>query len=209
LKKLIIFINVSYFSIIKILKEHTDSELITRWTNGDKHAFELLYKKHSVQLLQIALIKSGNRENAEELVQETFISLFQQKGKIEASTSIPAYLYVILKHKLINFYRKELVRQKYADYITARNESVSLSPHFHLETKELEEKLKSEIEKLPPQCRMVFKLSREGGLSDKEIAAEMNISVNTVEQHKRKALRDLRTSLSQFFELGIIIYLLK
>jgi RNA polymerase sigma-70 factor (family 1) len=142
-------------------------------------------------------------------VQEAFISLYRQKNSISEHTSIAAYLYVILKHQIINFYRKEAVRQKYTDHAIARNESASLSPHVYLETRELENLVKSEIDKLPPQCRMVYKLSREEELSDKEIAVEMNISVNTVEQHKRKALRVLRASLTQYLEVAVIIYLLK
>jgi RNA polymerase sigma-70 factor (family 1) len=162
-----------------------------------------------VQLLGIALSKTGNREDAQEIVQEAFVSLYRQKATVAENTSIPAYLYVVLKHKLINFYKKEIVRQKYVDYVKVQNPLSSLAPDVYLETKELEQRLTKEIEKLPPQCKMVYLLSRETGLSDKQIASEMNISVNTVEQHKRKALRVLRTSLSQYFELAVIVYLLK
>jgi RNA polymerase sigma-70 factor (family 1) len=168
----------------------------------------MLYKKHAVALLAIAYNKTGNRENAEELVQESFINLFNHKEAIEQTTSIRAYLYVILKNKAINLYRQAELHEKYTAYMTSQPPALSVSPLAYVETRELEQLLNSEIEKLPPQCQLVFKLSREQNLSDKEIAAEMDISVNTVEQHKRKALRLLRTSLGGTLEIAAVIYLL-
>ena len=168
----------------------------------------MLYKKHSVALLAIAYNKTGNRDNAKELVQESFINLYNHKDAIQENTSIRAYLYVILKNKIINIYYQAELHAKYTDYVLSQPPSPSVSPLAFVETRELEKLLKAEIEKLPPQCQLVFKLSREQHLSDKEIATELDISVNTVEQHKRKALRLLRTSLGGFLEISAIIYLL-
>jgi len=168
----------------------------------------MLYKKHAVALLAIAYNKTGNRADAEELVQECFINLYNHKNAIEENTSIRAYLYVILKNRIINLYRQAELHQKYTVYINQQQPSLSVSPLAYVETRELERLLKAEIEKLPPQCQMVFKLSREQHLTDKEIADELDISVNTVEQHKRKALRILRASLGGFLELSAIVYLL-
>ncbi len=156
----------------------------------------------------IALNKTGDRDTAKELVQETFINLYQHKSAIATNTSIRAYLYVILKNKIIGYYRHEIIRQKYFDFVTYLPVSEAVSPLVYVETRELEKHLANEVEKLPTQCRLVFKLSRHDHLTDKEIAAEMNISVNTVEQHKRKALRLLRTSMGDFLEIAAVIYLL-
>lgn len=165
-----------------------------------------MYKRYAVQLLAIALNKTGDKETAQELVQESFINLYQHKTSLVESTSVKAYLYVILKNKIINQYRQDLLKQRYSDYITHHVPSNELSPLVYVETRELELQLRQAIEQLPPQCRMVFKLSREQYLSDKEIAAAMDISVNTVEQHKRKALRLLRGSLGDALGVAAIIY---
>lgn len=145
---------------------------------------------------------------ARELVQETFINLYLHKDSLDKNTSIRAYLYVMLKNRIINHYHREIVHQQYADYVTYQQPKGEISPLDYVETRELERQLKEEIEKLPPQCKKVFKLSREQYLTDKEIAAEMDISVNTVEQHKRKALRLLRGSMGNYLEVAVIIYLL-
>jgi len=168
----------------------------------------MLYKKHSVSLLAIAYNKTGNREDAKELVQESFINLYNHKKAIREDTSIRAYLYVILKNKVINQYYRAELHEKYTAHVVKQIPTASISPLAYVETRELERILKAEIEKLPPKCQLVFKLSREQHLSDKEIATELDISVNTVEQHKRKALRLLRTSLGGFLEISAIIYLL-
>ena len=168
----------------------------------------MLYKKHAVALLAIAYNKTGNRDDAKELVQESFINLYNHKEAIHENTPIRAYLYVILKNKIINNYCQAQLHERYTEYVVNQYADTSISPLAYVETRELERLLKAEIEKLPPQCQLVFKLSRENYLSDKEIAAEMDISVNTVEQHKRNALRLLLTSLGGFLEITAIVYLL-
>jgi RNA polymerase sigma-70 factor (ECF subfamily) len=160
-------------------------------------------------LLSIACNKTGDREIARELVQEAFIDLYTHKTSISPNTSIKAYLYVILKNKILGIYRKEKVRQKYFASVAEQTTTHINTTAQHIETRQLEQLLKTEIENLPEKCRMVFKLSREEFLSDKEIAEQMDISLNTVEQHKRKALRMLRTSLGNYAEIAILIFLLK
>lgn len=165
-----------------------------------------MYKRYAVQFLAIAINKTGDRETAQELVQESFINLYEHRASLMESTSVKAYLYVILKNKIINQYRQELLKQRYSDYIIHHTPSDDLSPLVYVETRELELQLRQAIEQLPPQCRMVFKLSREQYLSDKEIASAMDISINTVEQHKRKALRLLRGSLKYVLGFAVITY---
>lgn len=159
-------------------------------------------------LTNIAYNKTGDRELAEELVQDSFINLYQHKASITPNTSIKAYLYVILKNKITDFYRQEVVHQRYADYIASRTSEQTESPLAWVETRELENILKEAINNLPPQCQRVFRLSREEYLTDKEIAEEMGISVKTVEQHKGKALRLLRGALGGMFELAVVTWLL-
>lgn len=159
-----------------------------------------------VPLTAIAYNKTGDREVAEELVQESFISLYKHKNSIEPNTSVKAYLYIILKNKITDYYRREVMHQRYAEYIVNHTSAEPLSPLVYVETRELEKILKDAIAALPPKCQEVFRLSRERYLTDKEIAAQMDISVKTVEQHKGKALRLLRGALGGLFELSILVY---
>jgi RNA polymerase sigma-70 factor (family 1) len=194
--------------IIKAFKDHNDSELILLWQQGNDGAFEAVYKRYSMQLLGIAMQKTGDRETARELVQETFLVLVNNKSASHQLTSLIAYLYTILKNKILDAYKHNLVHQKFEDHHAYRFNEADNSTTAWIESRELEKRLNEEIEKLPPQCGRVFILSRKNYLSNKEIASFLQISENTVEQHMRKALRILRGSLSHF-EKVIIIFPLK
>lgn len=159
-------------------------------------------------LLDLAAHKTGDRESGKELVQETFVSLHARREQLSAGTPLRAYLYVTLKHKLLNHYRQALVHQRYEDYFAGSSSEADHSTELLIESRELERLIETEIERLPPQCQAVFRLSRQENLSNKEIAARLGISENTVEGHMRKALRMLRTGLGKVMELLALIYLI-
>lgn len=187
--------------------ELSDLELILLWQTGEELAFEVIYKRYSVQLLSIAYRKVGERNIAEDIVQEVFITLFRNKDSANTITSLFAYLYVTLKNKILDAYRRDALQKKYAQHANMRFEEYDNSPYFQIETRDLEKKLESEIEKLPPQCGKVFKLSRQKYLSNKEIALQLGISENTVEQHMRRALRILRGNLL-YYDKGIMLLII-
>lgn len=187
--------------------ELSDLELILLWQKGEELAFEVIYKRYAVQLLSIAYRKVGERDIAEDIVQEVFITLLRNKDSANTITSLFAYLYVTLKNKILDAYRRDVVQKKYAQQVNLRFEEEDNSPYFQIETRDLEKKLESEIEKLPPQCGKVFRLSRQKHLSNKEIALQLGISENTVEQHMRKALRILRGNLL-YYEKSIMLLII-
>jgi len=177
---------------------HSDIELLSAWVQGEGKAFEAIYKRYAVKLLAIAMQKTGDRNIAEELVQDTFMVMYNKKTSLGNLNSVMAFLYTVLKNQIMDRYRHGLVERKYEDYLGHVFVEADNSTQMLIETKELEKMLRFEIEKLPAQCRNVFKLSRSEYLSNKEIAIKLEISENTVEQHMRKALRILRVSLSGF-----------
>ncbi|GEP94662.1 RNA polymerase sigma factor [Chitinophaga cymbidii] len=187
--------------------ELSDLELILLWQKGEELAFEVIYKRYAVQLLSIAYRKVGERDIAEDIVQEVFITLLRNKNSANTITSLFAYLYVTLKNKILDAYRRDVVQKKYVQQVNLRFEEEDNSPYFQIETRDLEKKLESEIEKLPPQCGKVFRLSRQKHLSNKEIALQLGISENTVEQHMRKALRILRGNLL-YYEKSIMLLII-
>lgn len=160
-------------------------------------------------LMRLAISKTNDRVIAEELVQNSFVKLYEHKLSLQTNTSIRAYLYVILKNQILNHYRSQLVRNKYETFISKQPQMADSSIIDQMESRELEEHINKEIDKLPLKCREVFILSRKEFLSNKEIAARLNISENTVEQHMRKALGRLRSSLGQLVEIGVIIYFIR
>lgn len=158
-------------------------------------AFDILYRKYSVQLLTIAVQKTNEREVAKELVQNTFITLFNNKKTADQIGSLIAYLYTILKNRILDQHRHQLIHKKYEEYSNQQTENASENNvETYIETKELEKQLNEEISKLPPQCQQVFKLRHEQNLSNQQVAIKLNISEKTVEQHMTKAIKLLKSA---------------
>ncbi|RYY37257.1 MAG: RNA polymerase sigma-70 factor [Sphingobacteriaceae bacterium] len=184
---------------IKRFNNYSDQELILLWQDGDDSAFEHLYLKYSVQLLAIAVQKTNDREFSKELVQTIFISLYNNKETAHQIRSLMAYLYTGLKNRILDHHKHNLIHKKFQSYSAQyypdiANNTDALS---YIETKELEQRLADEINKLPAQCGNVFRLRRQKDMSNREIAAELNISVKTVEQHMTRALRLLKAVFFQ------------
>lgn len=159
-------------------------------------AFNEIYRRNVVRLLEIALKKTICLDDAEELVQNAFIKLYQQRAVIKNDNNIFGYLCVILRNQVFNLVRDKKVQIDY--------ETVSLQNPQGMDTleiieyKELETFFERVIQSLPLKCREVFILSRKKFLSNKQIAYKLHISENTVEQHIRKALHKLRISIKYF-----------
>lgn len=191
---------------IKNYSQCSEPELISFWQNGDDSAFEHLYKKLGIQLLTIAVQKTNNREVSEELVQSTFITLFKNKGSAHQIGSLMAYLYTILKNRILDHHKHSLIHREYERYaLNLYDNTIENNVDSYIETKELERRIANEIDKLPPQCGSVFKLRREQDFSNKEVAAYLNISENTVEQHMRKAIRLLKLAFQYSHKTLLIL----
>lgn len=175
----------------------SDSELILLWMNGEDNAFEILYKRHAIQLLTVALSKTQSREVAEEIIQETFLSLFLKRKSAATIVNLSAFLYTTVKHKIIDHYRREKLSKQYQEHSQVYLTEADNSTLQTIELKELEQHMAFQIDGLPVRCRSVFVLSRNHHLTNKQIAAQLEISENTVEQHMRKALRILRSSFGR------------
>ncbi|GAA4791036.1 RNA polymerase sigma-70 factor [Olivibacter ginsenosidimutans] len=187
--------------------EVSDSKLILSWQQGNDHAFEIIYKRYALRLLALAVKKTGNRQKAEDLVQDVFVVLFKHRSTADKISCLSAYLRTILKNKILDDTRRLLVQHKYEDQLTHLFRDEDYSTSVNLEAKESIQLVFEQIEKLPPQCRDVFKLSRQDYLTNKQIANLLKISENTVEQHIRKALRRLKTTIPFYRKTWMLIFL--
>jgi RNA polymerase sigma-70 factor (ECF subfamily) len=169
-----------------------------RWQQGDDMAFEMLYKRYVIELMTLIAGKTGSEETARELTQDVFLAVYLQKMDLHLIGHFNAWLFTIAKNKIFNYYRHELVKRKYHNQLLL-NERGTMADEENrlLENKEQLQIIQRQIEKLPPKCREVFKLSRQENLTYKSIAQRLNISEHTVDQHIRKALGILRSTLER------------
>lgn len=169
-------------------------------------AFERIYQLYWSDLYNYAYNIIRNKLVSEEIIQETFFSLWTKREELQITQSLKAYLFTAVKFQTINFIRSEKVKRDYASsYSSFKKATVDNSNEENIHLSDLKGVIEKEVSKLPEKCQQIFRLSRNEHQSIKSIADLMNISHKTVENQLSKALRQLRSSLGQFFSLSILI----
>ena len=184
---------------MSLYASYSDIELLDLIRLGDKIAFSEIYGRYWKKVFTVATNKIGQPEEAEEIVQDIFISLWNRRESIIITTSLNAYLAVSVKYRVIKILAKRNHYLKYADHSLNEFPVISNSTEDWLEFEELKSRLELLVSHLPEKCRLVYIMSRENGMSQKQIAKEFGISEKTVEAHIGKALKVLRTGLGQIF----------
>jgi RNA polymerase sigma-70 factor (ECF subfamily) len=183
---------------------HTDEQLIELLKSGDDIAFTVLYDRFWEKLLERAISRLKSTEEAREVVQNAFIRLWNRRERLDIKYSFYTYMAAVLKYEILRKLVERKKMRQMSEDLAANLASISLtvSPtEQQLDFKDLQQRLEESIVNLPEKCRLIFKLSREKGMSNKEIAASLNISPKTVEAHISNAIKKLRSSLNLFFVL--------
>ena len=168
----------------------------------DQQAFENLFKTHFAALMAFSRRILGDEDDAREVVHQVFIKLWERRNEIDMSTSLKSYLFTAVNNTSLNVIRD---RKKFSSEEVPEHAG-QWDVSAELESMELEEKIREAINGLPEKCRRVFELNRFDGLSYKEIAKQLDISVKTVENQMTKALRTLREQLAKY--LTLLLWLL-
>lgn len=184
------------------LPEQLQTEALTV---GDITAFEMLFRTYYQPLCNYAFTFLRDKEDAEEIVQSTFLLVWEKRETLAIRTSVKPYLYAMVRNACLNVIKHEKIKQKYVSEEIAMADRSHDSVTHTVASNELEYRIKVAMEELPEQCRMVFKLSRFEELKYAEIAEQLNISVKTVENHMGKALKIMREQLKDYLPLIIVL----
>lgn len=173
-----------------------DSGNIKELIAGNESAFTMIYELYSERIYRLAFRFLKDKEQSEEVVQETFINLWMSREKLDPEGNIWLYLFIIAKRLSLNTLRQICkstnLTEKLVHYIAEEHNDTE----EEVFVRDLEQYAEKIIDKLPRQQKLVFKLSRVEGLSYKEIAEQQNISPNTVRNHMVEALKTLRAHLN-------------
>lgn len=171
---------------------YTEKELLERLIAGDERAFDLLYHQYSKRIYANTLRLVKDEEFAQEILQEVFIRIWQQRERLDADKSFSSYLFTITQNLIRDFFRKAARDRK----LQAMLISVGSELYEHIEStifhKETNAILNEAIEQLPLQRKRIFTLCKIEGKSYDEVAAIMGISVSTVGNQLVKATRSIR-----------------
>lgn len=187
--------------------QYTDDELLQLMKRHDSKAFEAIYFRYEMPLLKYALQVMGNKEDAADIIQEIFVSLWNRREVIHFDHSLKAWLY-----QAVRFQRAKVIRRHerkdalIQELVDLSNDAEWNNPHVRLEQRELVANLQKTISHMPVKMKEVFVLSRGEQLSHREISHRMNIAESTVKKQVQKALRFIREkSLVDFIFLLLLI----
>ncbi|HEX5552132.1 MAG TPA: RNA polymerase sigma-70 factor [Chitinophagaceae bacterium] len=179
---------------------YDDASLFSFLKDDDEKAFTELYDRYWKKLLVRANLLLNSQEDAEELVHDIFVSLWNKRAKLNILHSFHTYIAAMLRYGCFGVLAKRRhLRMK--DMAGKELEAADLSTQQWLDFKDLREELEMAVSRLPEKCRLIFRLSREQHLSDKEIAQELELSVNTVRAQMHRALQKLKTEINFLFFL--------
>lgn len=163
---------------------------------NDQQAFRQLYESLFFRLYQFAFAYVHVKESAEEIVNDVFLGLWQKRCTMDTIGNINVYLYVSVKNASLNYLRKNKKTTPISlDDLTVYHLKITSNPETLLVTHELQICVQAAIEQLPPRCRLIFKMIKEDGLSYKETASILDISVKTVDAQLCLALKKLAQTL--------------
>lgn len=185
----------------------TNSELIDKLNKGDISSFQQLYSKFYVPLCVYAKRFTGDKDIAQEIVQDVFLSFWENREKIKISSSLDAFLFTSIRNQCLNHLKHLQVVSKYNKYYV---QLLKDAQEYYLLTQEtgdsilianeLNQAVKEAVNDLPEQCRKIFLMSRFDGLAHKEIATSLSITLNTVQKQVSIALEKLRKALKVYIK---------
>jgi RNA polymerase sigma-70 factor (ECF subfamily) len=182
-------------TVIHGIEEET---LIQRFVNGDQTAFELLFRFYYPGLVTFVAQIIVDRDEAEEIVQDFFVNLWTGRKNIQKSTSLKSYFFVSVKNKAFNYLKREQIREKtFAQLKELVEKDFLYQPDLFVES-ELQQQIAKAMEKLPVRTLEVFMMSRFKGLSNDEIAFQLELSKRTIETQISNALKILRNELKEY-----------
>lgn len=171
--------------------------------SGDEITFEQIFHGYFERICFFAREYVCDEEVARELAQETFVRLWEIRATLEDGSDIPALLFTIVRNHALNYLKHLTIRDKFRQFSEQQQaeRQLNLMALTDLQVEEifksdLQQKINEAVDDLPEKCREVFMMSRNFGMSYKEIAAQLNISIKTVENHISEALKKLRVKIN-------------
>ncbi len=194
-----------------LAKEINNDELfiIGKMIEGDIDSFKYFFNRYYADLCNFVHIYLHDQVLAEEIVQDIFVYFWENKQKLQISTSVKSYLFSASKFKSLNLLRDKKTQKRIVENIGRTEPSHTSEPEdSYLDTDEFRKILDSAINHLAPKCREIFVLSKQVELSNKEIAGRLGISVKTVENQMTIALKKLREELMPFRGKIFLLFLM-
>jgi RNA polymerase sigma-70 factor (family 1) len=183
----------------------SDNLLVISIRDDNKDAFKSLYDRYSKKLYYFSLRYFYSKEEAEELVQSVFKSIWEHRKSLDPAMLVKNYIYRSAVNFIYNYLKKKAIRARFIETEMQKGEPHSNHTYDQVFFHDLERAINSIVETLPTQQQKVFQLSRFEGLSHKEIAKKLDLSVRTVENNIYRALKIIKENLKGEIFLTLFI----
>jgi RNA polymerase sigma-70 factor (ECF subfamily) len=184
---------------------YDQKQLFIQLAAGDEAAFRALFDLYRSRFYAVALKMTRSEYIAEEIVQEVFVLLWAKRTQLTTIEKPSTYLFTIVYNSIYAHFKKIALEKKVHQALSEQLTDLESPLEIILQNKENEQLLQRAIEQLPPQQQLVYKLSKQEGLSREEIAERLQISPNTVKNHLQEAIKFLRAYLERALPLLIAL----
>jgi len=171
---------------------------VSRLKDRDRKAFSEIFSTYYKDLVYFAFSFLRDASSAEDVVQETFIKLWEECHNLEIKVSLRSYLLKTIHNRCLDIYRHKKIIDAHEEYIKIQNLIFDNDTEGYILRSEMAERIDMALAIMPENIREAYELNRNKGLKYREIALKLNVSVRTVEERISKALEILRNNLSEF-----------
>lgn len=188
--------------------QHRDYELMSRFALGHRDAFDQVYNEFSARLYHFARRFVEQEAEAEDIAADAFIKLWVKKGDFPTLDTIAVFLHKTVRNRCLDYLKHEQVKQKKKEELIRLLESTPEADFSHeLVMMKLMEKIYREVDKLPAKMRTIFYLSYKEGLKPAQIAAKLDLSVQTVKNQRVSAMKLLKAAIKDQVAIALLIQL--
>ncbi len=182
-----------------------NKELVKLLKKGDMAAFDAIYNTYCHKLHEFVIGYVKKEEDAEGIVQEVFIKIWNARGKIDVYASFESFLFTIAYNSTMSLLRKRVSEAKSREYLKSQQQINTADQVIdEIQFKELNDKVQSLLKQLTPRQKEIYLLSREEGLTHKEIAQKLSISENTVKNHLVSIMKYLKSHIDSSMAINLL-----
>lgn len=173
-----------------------ERDLLIRLQNGDDAAFETIYRLYRLPIYANILRMVHDETAADDLLQEVFLRVWENRDKIDPDKSFGGYLFTCSRFMILNFLRHTSIEKQVENYLSRTQSEIYRHIEEGIFSREAEAFIQKTINELPPQRLKIYTLCKTQGMTYQEVAATLGISPTTVQDHMVKARRFIRDRVS-------------
>ena len=182
-----------------------ESELLPKIAKGDAHAFALVYEHYRKRVYTVSLQYLLSEEHAEDAVQEIFLKLWRLGEHLTSIKNLDSYLMQLTKYKCLNLLRRYKLEAVHIEPLSDEFDAADSDTEDQILLNDTRKVLNKGVALLPPQQKLIYQLYHVEGMKYEEVAAQLQLSPETVKTHLKLALRFLRAYLSKHTELSVLL----